>query len=145
MTMRLTKGLYGHEFQSASTLFGLCCGQMRSGAGHSIHNGGWYNHLGEKIGWGDLSSTDLARISNELSSDEIFVVLPESASFWNFVKKVGPIGSMCTTEPTEKAPGVDYIRKHCFYIIKPGKVIRVNDYSEPASGDILRKDVSKEF
>jgi len=37
--------------------FGICNGQMRSC--DFVHNGGWYNKSGEKIGWGDLSPSDM--------------------------------------------------------------------------------------
>ena len=54
-----TDGSYG-----AKGLFGLRCGQLR---GKQVaHNGGWYNGLGEKIGWGDLSQDDLSRIASQL-------------------------------------------------------------------------------
>lgn len=127
---RLVKGLYGHEFRSESRLFGLICGQMR--VMELVHNGGWYNQHGEKLGWGDLSKDDLNRIKAELEPGEIFVVLPEHASFWNFVTHPGMIGSMSVVKPDEQAPGVDYIREHCSWIITPGKIYEVNRRFNPS-------------
>ena len=131
--MRLTTGLYGHEFRNASDLFGIRCGQMR--ADDTIHNGGWYNHLGQKLGWGDLSRDDLKRISQQLEPGEVFVVLPESASFWEFVKQPGLIGSMASVDRrTEQEPGIDYVRKHASWIIVTGRVMRVHFYEQECKG-----------
>ena len=77
--MRLTKGMFGHEFAPAQgALFGFRAGQMRSN--DYVHNGGWYNKAGEKLGWGDLSEEDMVRLMQELEDGEFFIILPESAS-----------------------------------------------------------------
>lgn len=112
---QLTKGMYGHEFKSQSNLFGLRCGQMRSG--EMVHNGGWYNKVGEKLGWGDLSGDDFKKIYAELEDDEMFIILHESDSFWNFVTKPGLIGSMAQVKPDVNAPGVEYVADRCAYVI----------------------------
>lgn len=129
MAQQLTKGLYGHEFRSTSTLFGLRCGQMRGGATKMAHNNGWYNKTGEKLGWGDLSAEDFQRIYRELENDELFIVLGEQDSFWNFVThNPGIIGSMCATKPTADTPGVDYVAEKCRYIISRDGLHLVDDY-----------------
>lgn len=115
--MRLTKQMYGHEFKAESRLFDLLCGQTR--ASRNVHNGGWYNKAGEKLGWGDLDAEDFRRISMELEEGELFVVLHESDSFWNFVTGHGVIGAMCTTKPDVHAPGVEYVAEKCCYIVSP--------------------------
>lgn len=115
---QLTKGMFSHEFdrRNASTFAGLGCGQMRGL--DFIHNGGWYNKAGEKLGWGDLSPDDFRRILQELEEGELFIILYERDSFWNFVThNPGIIGSMCTTKPTAEAPGVDFVAEKCAYII----------------------------
>lgn len=112
---RLVKGLYGHQSESKSRLFGITCGQIRGK--DFIHNGGWYNKSGEKLGWGDLSPDDFRRIHGELEDGETFVVLYESDSFWNFVTRPGIIGSMAAVKPDVEAPGVDYVAEKCCYII----------------------------
>lgn len=112
----LTKNMYGSEFDSAPGKFmGLRCGQMRSP--QLTHNSGWYNRAGEKIGWGDLDKYDFLRIRSALEDGELFVILGESDSFWNFVTRPGIIGSMSTVKPDVYAPGVEYIAEHAMYVI----------------------------
>lgn len=93
-----------------------------------VHNGGWYNTLGEKIGWGDLSPDDFARIQEKLEPGEAFVVLPESASFWNFVTRVGMIGQLCEVKPEEANPGAKYLAEHVRWIIANQGVFCCSDY-----------------
>lgn len=112
---QLTKGLYGHQFEQASNLFGLSCGQIRGK--DFVHNGGWYNKLGEKLGWGDLSVEDFQRIRRELEEGEMFIILGESDSFWNFVTRPGLLGHNAVTKPDVEAPGVDYVAAKARYII----------------------------
>lgn len=93
-----------------------------------IHNGGWYNGLGEKIGWGDLSGEDLRRIPGALPEDDVFIVLHEGDSFWNFVTRPGPIGSMAAVKPDEKSPGVEYVSENCCLILMRGHCYYVPEY-----------------
>ncbi len=112
---QLTKGLYGHQFGPTSNLFGLHCGQIRGK--DFVHNGGWYNRAGEKLGWGDLSTDDFFRIRREIEEGEMFIILGESDSFWNFVTRPGLIGSMAAVKPDVEAPGVEYVAAKARYII----------------------------
>ena len=132
---RLTKGLFGHEFRSASTLFGIRCGQCRGR--DFVHNGGWYNRDGEKLGWGDLAPADFLKISNELEDGELFIILYESDSFWNFVTRLGIIGSMATVKPDVEAPGVDFVAEKCCYIVAKHRLYYVdrNGYSKEETFD----------
>lgn len=115
--MQLTKGVYGTEFHpSGDNTFGLRCGQMRS-KNQLTHNGGWYNGLGEKLGFGDLSADDMLRIFTEIEPGEVFIVLSESDSFWNFVTRPGLIGSMSAVKADAQAPGVDYVVEKAMYAI----------------------------
>ena len=127
---QLTKGMYGHEFHSTSDLFGLRCGQMRGGDAKMTHNSGWYNKSGEKLGFGDLSTKDFQRISSELEDGELFIILGESDSFWNFVTRPGLIGSMAQTKPTVEAPGVDYVAEHAMYVIARNQLYRIDRYGD---------------
>lgn len=129
--MQLTKGMYGTQFMATrGGPFGLECGQMH-GLRKITHNSGWYNKLGEKLGWGDLSADDFRRIAAELPEGELFIVLGEHDSFWNFVvRNPGIIGSMCATTPTVEAPGVQYVAEKCCYIIAAGKLYWVHDRPE---------------
>jgi hypothetical protein len=110
--------------------FGIMIGQMRSHCGRElVHNGGWYDADGLKIGWGDLSEADLVKASRELKEGEKFIVLPEGASFWNFVKfNPGPTGVQATAEPSEQNPGMDYIRAEASWVVLPGRVYRITRY-----------------
>lgn len=115
----LTKGLYSHsQHKSPSDLFGLVEGQMRRH--HKMtHNSGWYNRAGEKLGWGDLSSDDMARIASEIPVDEFFIALSESKSYWDHR----------TNNIPEDSPGVAYIAEHAMYVITSLQMYRVSDYS----------------
>jgi len=111
--MRLVKGLYGDEFNNTSALMGLLCGQ--SFDDDFVHNGGWYNVNGEKIGWGDLSHENFKRIAEELQNDEAFIVLGRYISLREF----GPGGTVAGRDV--RSPGIDYVLERCRYIILPRK------------------------
>lgn len=129
---QLTKGMYGSEFRRENNLFGLGCGQMR--ANDMVHNGGWYNRSGEKLGWGDLSPEDFKRISEGLEEGELFIILYESDSYWRHVTFIpGPIGSMAKTAPTEEAPGVEFVSDKCAYVIGKGSLKYVDPYGDATS------------
>jgi len=134
---RLTKGMYGHEFsfgEGVSKLFGLGCGQMRGQ--DYVHNGGWYNAQGEKLGWGDLSIEDVQNIRDGLEKGEAFIVLGEHDSFWEHVEQIGTIGSLSTVKPTEAAPGVDFVLSKARIVIMPGKVyLPTHKHSPSKDGD----------
>jgi hypothetical protein len=130
---QLTKGMYGSQFVNASSLFGLRCGQMR-GRDRIGHNSGWYNEAGEKLGWGDLSVADIRRISREIEPGELFIILGEQDSFWNFVTHYGAIGSMCRTKPEAESPGVEYVAEKCCLIVAKDRVCFVDRYSAPREG-----------
>lgn len=126
--MQLTKGVFGSEFgPRVETPFGLRTGQMRSG-GKLTHNSGWYSAAGDKLGWGDLSVSDFRKIQSCLEEGQVFVVLSEQDSFWNFVRNVGMLGSLCTTEPTVEAPGRAYLGAHAKYVITPTEFLYVDDW-----------------
>jgi hypothetical protein len=120
---RLTKGMY--EDGSRDGLFGLWLGQLRGD--ELVHNGGWYNRKGEKLGWGDLSARDLARIAMELKDGELFVILGEQDSYWNFVKKNDFVRGRTEVRPEVDAPGIGYVAEKCRYIIAPGVLYFVTD------------------
>ena len=105
--------------------YGLATSQMRTQ--DLVHNGGWYNRAGEKLGWGDLSPEDFRRISREIPEGELFIVLSEYDSFWPFVEKnPGTVGTSCTTSPSGEAPGPDYVATKCLYIIRRGEMLLVD-------------------
>jgi hypothetical protein len=103
--------MYDNELGQRSDLFDLYSGQMRGGSGKLTHNSGWYNKSGEKLGWGDLSVSDMKRIAKEIGNDELFIVLSEGNSHWNFV------GCTATVDLDEHAPGAQYVAEKAMYII----------------------------
>ena len=125
----LTAGMYGTEFDPKSHEFGLACGQMRGGIDRVVHNGGWYNKAGEKLGWGDLSQKDLVRVAKSLPVGEMFIVLYEQESFINFVQNPSSVGgSFSKVSDEESSPGQEYVADHCVYIVVPGGIYHVTAY-----------------
>ena len=112
---RLTKGMYEYNKSiPTSNLFNLRHCQISPKGIKIVHNGGWYNKFGERLGCGDLSTEDFQRISKKLRKDELFIVLTESAASWNFTKrKKFPRGVKLKIE----APGVKYVAEHAMYVI----------------------------
>lgn len=129
--MHLSPNIFGHEFGPRTpNPFGLHSGQMRSYGGKMAHNGSWYNQKGERVGWGDLNADDFRAIQAALEPGDGFFVLGES-SFWRFVTHVGPIGSMCTTEPTIDNPGLKYIEENFrYFITRDGFFYKARHHSE---------------
>lgn len=142
--MKLTAELLKHRNE-----LGIVSGQMR--AREYIHNGGWYNVRGEKIGWGDLSTDDLEHIAEVMkgNSEEVFVVLSEQASFWNFVSSFGFTGASCETDGTEQNPGINYVANHARYAITGDGLFFIHneeeienwktDFTKPMSREVLRQ------
>jgi hypothetical protein len=129
--MELTKGMFGEQFKPQSPAFGIRCGQMRGN--DFVHNGGWYNRQGEKLGWGDLSHDDLRNLRDQLDEGQLFIILGESDSFWNFVTEIGVIGSMCAVKPDINAPGPAYVAEHARFIIAHGRLILVDRWASHAN------------
>jgi len=102
-------------------------GQIRSD--DTVHNGGWYNLAGEKIGWGDLSKEDLTRLAKNL--DDTLIILSEHDSFWTFVtKNPGPTGAFSSTSEKEKNPGLEYLWQKARYIVQDKQILFVSDYDK---------------
>ncbi|MBI2003282.1 hypothetical protein HYT45_03845 [Candidatus Uhrbacteria bacterium] len=127
---QLTKGMYGSQSNPTGGLFGLYCGQMRGGKTKLTHNSGWYNKLGEKLGWGDLTAKDFRRIAKGLKDGELFITLGEQDSFWNFVTRYGAIGSMCAVKPEAEAPGAEYVAAHASYVIARNQLYQVDRFGD---------------
>lgn len=115
---QLTKGMFGTESEPTSDAFGLQCGQTRAFVDRLARNNGWYNRAGEKLGWGDLSTSDLQRLTAELNEGEFFLTLREGDSFKNFVvASPGPTHRSSDTRPESEAPGIDYVLEHVHFIV----------------------------
>ena len=115
---------------------GIVSGQMRGD--DFVHNGGWYNAEGEKIGWGDLSKEDLERIVKHMAGEltEVFVVMGEHDSFWPFVTSLGPLGALCETDATEKNPGLDYVAEKARYVITGNGIFHFHSDEEWEVGSL---------
>jgi hypothetical protein len=110
----LTKFIYGSHIDPKKTPFGLINNQTRV-VDEVISCAGWFNASGEKLGAGDLSIADMARISKHIGK-EAFLVLSEGDSLWNV-----PSGANAS------APGVDYVMQKCLWHISGAGIIRVRD------------------
>lgn len=109
------------DFEKKPSMFGLRIGRITI-ANNAAHNGGWYNREGKKIGWGDLDWKDLERVARELPVGESFIVLGERESYWNFVTHLSPIGAANTTDRSETAPGIAYIKDNARIVVRGGKI-----------------------
>jgi hypothetical protein len=106
--MKLTQGIYARLGKDKP--FGLRCDQMR--CPELCHNAGWFNLAGEKLGFGDLSAEDFVRIAAELGREEVFLVIPESASHWDLQK------NLPGADPW--APGTEYVLDNVYWAVLPG-------------------------
>ena len=135
--MQLTKGLFDNEFELTSGPFGLHNGQMRGGSDKITHNSGWYNKLGEKLGFGDLSGRDFRRIAKNIDEGEVFIVFGEQDSFWHFVTDIGIIGSACKPKPEVSAPGIDYVIEHARYVVVRNHLFRVRQLGDTMDNQVI--------
>lgn len=106
--------------------FNLREGQIRGA--EVVHNGGWYNKDGQKIGWGDLSGEDMVRIRDEIPEGEVFIILREHDSYWSFKGD----------REKEMNPGLKYILQKVLYIIRRGTIFAIDDYTKEESVEVSR-------
>lgn len=116
----ISVGLSRQERQARSEALGLRDSQMRVSGVKLIHNAGWYNADGVKLGFGDLSAADLVQVAAALPEGTAFVALPERASYWDFA---APNESGLQFSPREAAPGRDYVTEHAVVAVLPGRVL----------------------
>lgn len=125
--MRLEKGMYC----GGSRLFGLQEGAMKTA--DFVHNGGWFNTKGEKLGWGDLSITDIQRIAECLQEGELFLILSERDSYWDHVKITTEGNALVhnVDKEAEMSQGQEHMIECTRYAIAPGKVYAVKSKYSP--------------
>lgn len=128
---QLEMGAFGEEWRLVEGPFGLQTGQMRRDP-KLAHNGGWYNIMGEKVGWGDLDAKDFERIKKELQAGETFIVLSEERSFWNFVEDPKMIPGFSNSRPKALIPGIGYVATNSMYIVRNGEAFLVSDMDDEA-------------
>lgn len=120
----MTEMMYHRQRRNGVGLFGLRYEQMRLFEETVAKNAGWYNRQGEKLGFGDLSSSDFRRISNELIDDELFIVMYEHDSFWDFqenFRKLQDSGRSTNGYPWMDSPGIAYVAEYAMYVIASGE------------------------
>jgi len=131
---RLVRGTYPRSASGDPSLFGLSAGQIRDGNDSQNprlrKNTGWYNAHGQKLGWGDLSSADCARISAELLAGELFIILGERESFWDFVTDRNEMDAHLGKALVMESPGTKYVGDHALFLIETGHVYEVVDGSD---------------
>jgi hypothetical protein len=110
-TTKLSKMCFGLQTDPNKTPFGFLNGQVRHDA--IITSAGWYNFEGQKLGYGDLSLQDMAKISSTLSKNEIFLVLSEGDSFWNVPKNIN-----------SAEPGSEYVIANASWVISNSLIVR---------------------
>lgn len=110
----LSKGIFGIETDPTKTPFGFISGQIRING--LLNNAGWFNSRGEKLGYGDLSLDDLKTVSKQIPSKELFFVLSEFDTAWDIPKELD-----------KQAPGIDYVMKHCLWVVYSGEIFKVRD------------------
>lgn len=101
--MKLTKCIYGNEFNPKKTPFGFLNDQIRTDS--VINNAGWFNIKGQRLGSGDLSIKDLQLVSKTISNTEAFFVLSEADTTWNL-----------SSDMDRTEPGIDYVIKNCVWV-----------------------------
>lgn len=92
--------------------FGLQYGQVRNN--FIATNAGWFSHLGDKLGVGDLSMEDLAEIGRKLPIGEVFFVLSEAA---------------CLSMPSSLdrlSPGIDYIVDNAVWAVNSADIFKLD-------------------
>lgn len=118
----------------------LCLKSSQMRSNDLVHNGGWYNREGQKLGWGDLSPRDLMYIAEVLKSDEILIVLGEHDSHWNFVTFADDSKGMPWKLGTEKEhqPLLEYVLLKARWVIVPGEVFKMlTKYDSGVDGELF--------
>jgi hypothetical protein len=94
-----------------SELFGLREGQSR-GESTIVHNCGWFNQTGEKLGSGNLAAQDFKRLAAELRTGEVFVILASGATF----------------AIRNQAPSTEYVIEKCVLVVVKGHIYYVDRF-----------------
>lgn len=121
--------------------FGLYCGMEWNHHSRVVKNAGWYNVLGQKIGFGDLSPLDVRRIARQIPENEMFIMLHQIDSHEEIMRassaKIGyPAGDFSVEEP-----GIEYVAEHAMYAIEHGIAYKVDRYS-PGGEETSERTIS---
>lgn len=131
---RLQKLMYGIETDPKKSLFNIINGQIRPNS--ILNNAGWFNKDGDRLGYGDISYTDISSISKGLEKGEEFIILSEADTSWNV-----PAKSNTTS------PGRDYVVKHAaWFIFNSGNGVKIFkpsiDYKDKSPETLTTKGIS---
>ena len=96
--------------------FDLRNGQERNQPERLGYRMGWFNADGERLGFGDLSTGDLARIEREIQEGEAFIATHEESAFWR-------LHSGDSRGLSFDSPGRDYVTTHCMYMVVKGRIL----------------------
>ena len=91
---------------------GLQYGQVRRNA--ILTNAGWFSHLGEKLGVGDIAMSDLQEISRRLPIGEVFFFVSEAD---------------CLSIPSgldRLAPGIDFVIDNAVWAANSADIFRLD-------------------
>ncbi len=108
--------------------FGFQPGQWLDAlSGYHVHNAGWYDETGKRIGFGDISLRNLVAVANGLKDNERFIVLCEEDATserkyytWLDTHPKEPVGVLV------HHPGMGYLAAHCLFIVCPGALFTLN-------------------
>jgi len=102
----------------------------------TVHNGGWYDLRGVKIGWGDLSPTNLVALCEKIGDDDALLILHESDSFFKFVESYGVNGATCVVDADgEKHPGIDYVMSRLAFVVHDHQLFHTYTRSNDETGE----------
>lgn len=88
-----------------------------------LHNASWYTLDGKKIGWGDLSKSDLTLLAKELAPGQGLALAYEHDSYWPFVKfEISGDAYRKKVDTKEQNPGVEWLADKISYLVVDGKI-----------------------
>ena len=98
--------------------FAAVCGNGACFSREIVHNGGWYNQLGEEIGWGDMTMKSMDGLAEMLVGNDLIVVTSES-------------GRCGFDHPDHRGHQMkyswDYLLEHVLWVLRDGRIYRVYD------------------
>ena len=110
--------------------FGLEHGQRRETGTLIVDNAVWYNHLGQRLGQGDLSADDCTRIAREMHQDDFFVILRQRLALKDGVRPPKSDFERVDSKFLQSSLPQDYLAKHAAYVVCKDRLYIV----DPAGG-----------
>lgn len=128
---RLVAGMYDRPHER---LFGLRGSQFID-TEVVVPYGGWYNGLGERIGFGELGVPQLWSLRAGLSGSEQFVVLPWKSAYLDLQQHpaVQRFPRLVSSFIDEDRPGRTYVLQCAQWIVLPGAIYYICAQDHPDS------------